>query len=70
VKTQIWIAVSVYLLAAILKKELHSELSLAESLQILSVNTFEKTPLVELLSTFQHQNQTPLDPNQLRLFDI
>jgi IS4 transposase len=70
VKTQIWIAVSVYLLAAILKKELHSELSLAEILQILSVNTFEKTPLVELLSTFQHQNQTPLDPNQLRLFDI
>ena len=70
VKTQIWIAVSVYLLAAILKKELHSELSLAEILQILSVNTFEKTPLVELLSTFQHQNQIPPDPNQLRLFDF
>jgi hypothetical protein len=41
VKSQVWIAVSVYLLAAILKKELASELSLAEILQILSVNTFE-----------------------------
>ena len=50
VKTQVWIAVSVYVLAAILKKELGSELSLAEILQILSVNTFEKTPLLQLLS--------------------
>jgi hypothetical protein len=58
------------LLAAILKKEFHSELSLAKILQILSVNTFEKTPLVQLLSTFQHQNQIPPDPNQLRLFDF
>ena len=49
VKTQVWIAVSVYLLVAILKKELRSELSLAEILQILSVNTFEKTPLLQLL---------------------
>jgi hypothetical protein len=70
VKTQVWIAVSVYLLAAILKKQLHSELSLAEILQILSVNTFEKTPLMQLLSTFQHQNQILPDPNQLRLFDF
>jgi hypothetical protein len=70
VKTQVWIAVSVYLLAAILKKEFHSELSLAKILQILSVNTFEKMPLVQLLSTFQHQNQIPPDPNQLRLFDF
>lgn len=70
VKTQIWIAVSVYLLAAILKKELRSEWSLAEILQILSVNTFEKTPLVQLLSACQHQNQLPPDPNQLRLFNF
>jgi hypothetical protein len=70
VKTQVWIAVSVYVLAAILKKELRSELSLAEILQILSVNTFEKTPLVQLLSTFQHQSQIPPDPNQLRLFNF
>jgi hypothetical protein len=70
VKTQVWIAVSVYLLAAILKKQLNSELSLAEILQILSVNTFEKTPILSLLSTFHHQNATTPDPNQLHLFDF
>jgi hypothetical protein len=70
VKTQVWIAVSVYLLAAILKKQLNSELSLAEILQILSVNTFEKTPILSLLSTFQHQHPTIPDPNQLHLFDF
>jgi Domain of unknown function (DUF4372)/Transposase DDE domain len=70
VKTQVWIAVSVYLLVAILKKQLSSELSLAEILQILSVNTFEKTPLLQLLSTFSHQNPAATDPNQLPLFDF
>jgi hypothetical protein len=70
VKSQVWIAVSVYLLVAILKKQLGSELSLAEILQILSVNTFEKTPLLQLLSTFSHQNPTTTDPNQLPLFDF
>ena len=70
VKTQVWIAVSVYLLVAILKKELRSELSLAQILQILSVNPFEKTPLIQLLTTYSHQNLTTPDPNQLRLFDL
>jgi hypothetical protein len=70
VKTQVWIAVSVYLLVAILKKQLGSPRTLAEILQILSVNTFEKTPLLQLLSTFSPQNQTTPDPNQLRLFDF
>jgi hypothetical protein len=70
VKTQIWIAVSVYLLVAILKKELGCELTLAEILQILSVNTFEKTPLNQLLSTVSLQNPITSDPNQLRLFDF
>lgn len=70
VKTQVWIAVSVYLLVAILKKELGSQLTLNEILQILSVNIFEKTPVLQLLSTFEHQNQTTPDPNQLRLFDF
>lgn len=70
VKTQVWIAVSVYLLVAILKKELGSQLTLNEILQILSVNTFEKTPVLQLLATFEHQNQPPPDPNQLRLFDF
>ena len=70
VKTQVWIAVSVYVLVAILKKELDSKLSLAEILQILSVNTFEKTPLIQLLSAFPQQHSTTTDPNQLRLFDL
>lgn len=70
VKTQVWIAVSVYLLVAILKKELRSELGLAEILQILSVNTFEKTPLSQLLATFKPQNHHTPEPNQLRLFDF
>lgn len=70
VKTQVWVAVSVYVLVAILKKELRSELSLAEILQVLSVNTFEKTPLVLLLSSFSQQHSPGTDPNQLRLFDF
>jgi hypothetical protein len=70
VKTQVWVAVSVYLLAAILKKELATDLSLAEILQILSVNTFEKTPLNQLLSTSSHQSPPAPDPNQLRLFNF
>jgi len=70
VKTQVWIAVSVYLLVAILKKELGSELSHAEILQILSVNTFEKTPLLQLFSTFSHQTSPGTNPNQLPLFDF
>jgi hypothetical protein len=64
VKTQVWIAVCVYLLAAILKKELASPLSLAEILQILSVNTFEKTPLSQLLTPSMSQTQPVTDPNQ------
>jgi len=70
VKTQVWIAVSVYLLAAILKKELRSELSLTEILQILSVNSFEKTPLLQLFSTIPYPNPNITDPKQLKLFDF
>jgi hypothetical protein len=70
VKTQVWIAVSIYLLVAILKKELGSDLSLSEILQILSVNTFEKTPLLQLFVTSAHQSSSTADPNQLSLFDF
>lgn len=70
VKTQIWIAVSVYLLLAILKKELRSELSLGEISQILSVNVFHKTPLNTLISANSTQPNVNPDPNQLRLFDF
>ena len=70
VKTQVWIAVCIYVLVAILKKELGSPLSLTEILQILSVNPFEKTPLNQLLMLRTTQYSITPDPNQLRLFDF
>jgi hypothetical protein len=70
VKTQVWIAVCVYVLVAIIRKELGVPRSLTEILQILSVNPFEKTPVFQLLCSENHPNLTPPDPNQLRLFDL
>ena len=69
VKAQIWIAVSVYLLVAIMKKRLGIPLSLYTILQILSVSIFEKTLLVELFSQTNYKTQEPHSPNQLSLFD-
>jgi hypothetical protein len=69
VKTQIWIAVSVYVLAAIIKKALRLDLSLYTFLQILSVRPFEK---IELLCAFQdldHSSPIPISSNQLNLFE-
>lgn len=50
VKTQVWIAISVYVLVAILRKELRLEMSLSQILQILSVNAFEQVPVAELVA--------------------
>ncbi|NIO40665.1 MAG: IS4 family transposase [Anaerolineales bacterium] len=69
VKAQIWIAVSVYLLVAIVKKELRVPLPLYTILQVLSVSIFEKTPLIELLSQTNYNFPEPHCPNQLLLFD-
>ena len=69
VKAQIWIAVSVYLLVAIVKKRLASELPLYTILQILSVSIFEKTPLVQLFSQANYTTVQPSSPNQLLLFE-
>lgn len=69
VKAQIWIAVSVYLLVAIVKKRLGIELPLYTILQILSVSIFENTPLVTLFSQSDYNNPQPPSPNQLLLFD-
>ncbi len=69
VKTQIWIAISTYLLVAILKKELRLEQSLYTILQILSVSLFEKTPILQALSGYDSQNLDTLDRKQLLLFD-
>ena len=69
VKTQIWIAVSVYVLVAIVKKRLRLEASLYKILQILSVTIFEKIPLDQLLAETQpHIPDQALD-KQLNLFD-
>ena len=69
VKTQIWTAIAVYVLVAIVKKRLHLEASLYAILQILSVSLFEKIPLVEAL-TFSQDPALEDDPgNQLNLFD-
>lgn len=69
VKAQIWIAVSVYLLVAIVKKRLGIPSSLYTILQILSVSIFEKTPLVKLFSEADYNNPPPADPKQLLLFE-
>jgi IS4 transposase len=69
VKTQIWIAITVYVLVAIVKKQMHLDLSLYTILQILSVTLFEKTPILEALSTVQHQESKDAPCNQLTLFD-
>ncbi len=70
VKTQIWIAVSVYLVVAILKKRLNVDLSLYTILQILSVTQFEKVPLSQLLTESSHTLFRPEPSNQLLLFDL
>ena len=68
-KTQIWIAISVYVLVAIVKKRLAVEASLYTILQILSLTLFEKTPIDQLLNDADPQNLDQLNPIQLTLFD-
>jgi hypothetical protein len=70
VKTQIWIAVSVYVLVAIVRKRLGLDATLYQILQVLSITLFEKTPILQALQATDSQSD-PLDPgNQLILFDI
>ena len=68
VKTQIWIAISVYVLVAIIKKRLKLNSSLYTILQILSVSLFEKTPILQALSSTDYEDETLYDDNQLNLF--
>ena len=70
VKTQIWCAVSTYVLIAIVKKELQLEASLYTCLQILSVSVFEKTELLCALQPDRMPPKPPSSDNQLILFDI
>jgi len=70
VKTQVWIAVSIFVLVAIVKKEYRLEQSLYTILQILSVTLFEKEQLDQVLTNTQHQIQQSYPPNQLTLFNF
>jgi len=69
VKTQVWIAVSVYVLVAIIKKRLGLDLSLYTILQILSVTLFEKVPMLQVLTSFEPETKHRESPNQLLLFN-
>jgi len=69
VKTQIWIAISVYVLVAIIKKNLKLDRSLYTILQILSVTLFEKMPILQALANIDYKEQATQISNQLNLFD-
>ncbi len=70
VKTQLWIAISVYVLVAIVRKSLRITRSMYEILQILSLSLFEKRPLYQALTADGHVLAPPKDHNQLLLFDF
>jgi hypothetical protein len=70
VKTQVWIAICVYVLVAIIRKELRLELSLSQILQIVSVNAFEQVPLQELVTKAASQDDPPIIHNQLMLWHL
>ena len=69
VKTQIWIAISVYVLVAIIKKRLRIELSLYNILQIFSLTLFEKKPILQVLTDTDYKNKITSPHIQLKLFD-
>ena len=70
VKTQIWIAVSVYVFVAIVRKRLRLDSSLYQILQILSLTLFEKTPISHALQSYESQSELLGFSNQLILFDL
>jgi hypothetical protein len=68
VKTQVWIAIAVYVLVAVVKKRLNIDASLYTILQILSLTLFEKTPLDQLLARIDREDESVENGNQLNLF--
>ena len=70
VKTQLWIATSVYVLIAIMQKHLNVSLSLAEMVQILSLTLFEKTPVLQVFNEAKMTNQQIDGANPLPLLDF
>ena len=69
-ESQIWIAISVYVLIAIIKKRLKLELELYTILQILSLSLFEKNELNQLLTNSEYNNDNDDSSKQLNLFDL
>jgi len=70
VKTQVWVAIAVYALVAIVKKQLGLDLSLYKILQILSITIFEKTPILQGFFNFADQTENPNLGKQLNLFEF
>src|SRR3989442_1149348 len=70
VKTQIWIAISIYVLVTIVRKRLGLEASLYQILQILSITLFEKTPILQAFQAFDSRDDLVNCGNQLNLFDF
>src|SRR2546427_5943650 len=70
VKTQIWIAVSIYVLVAIVRKRLGLEMSLYQILQIFSITLLEKLPILSVLEAFDSRSDLLDNSNQLILFDF
>ena len=69
-KTQLWIAISVYVLIAIIRKRLGQKISLHKILQILSFTIFEKAPMNELLTETDYIFNKHCTPNQFELSDL
>ena len=70
VKTQLWIALSVYVLVAILRKHLNLDASLYQIPQILSVSLFEKTPILAAVQASESRDELPNISNQLIPFEL
>jgi hypothetical protein len=70
VKIQIWTAISVYVLVAIIKKELGLKQDIYTILQVLSLTLFEKTPILGLFDTYDEPFERTGSPNQLNLWEI
>jgi hypothetical protein len=70
VKTQVWIAICVYVLVAIVRKELRLHQNLHSILQVLSVSAFEQVPLHKLLTEGSSKHELIKNHNQLLLFDL
>jgi Transposase DDE domain/Domain of unknown function (DUF4372) len=70
VKTQIWIAITIYVLIAMVKKELGLSATVYQILQVVSVTVFERTPILQALQHEDSQNNLDAFPNQLNLFSL